>query len=67
MEAMAAGLPIVTTPVYGIAEQVQPSVNALTYQPGDIAGSLARHLVAAGEKDEALRRSMAERSPPGAR
>jgi glycosyltransferase involved in cell wall biosynthesis len=61
MEAMAAGLPIVTTPVYGIAEQVEPSVNALIYQPGDIA-ALARHLTLLAE-DEPLRRSMAERSP----
>jgi glycosyltransferase involved in cell wall biosynthesis len=61
MEAMAAALPIVTTPVYGIAEQVEPSVNAMIYQPGDIA-ALARHLTSMAE-DEALRRSMAERSP----
>jgi hypothetical protein len=58
---MAAGLPIVTTPVNGIAEQVEPSVNALIYRPGDIA-ALARHLTALAE-DEALRRSMAGRSP----
>ncbi len=43
LEAMAAGLPIITTPVFGIAEQVRPRVNALIYQPGDIPG-LARHL-----------------------
>jgi GT2 family glycosyltransferase/glycosyltransferase involved in cell wall biosynthesis len=61
MEAMAAGLPIVTTPVYGIAEQVEPSVNALLYQPGDIA-TLARHLTSLAE-NEALRRLMAARSP----
>ena len=60
LEAMAAGLPIVTTPVFGIAEQVQPEVNALFYRPGDIA-ALAAHLatLAAGEP---LRRSLAERS-----
>src|SRR5262249_11477705 len=46
---------------FGIAEQVQPSVNALIYQPGDIA-TLARHMVTLAE-DEALRRSLAERSP----
>ena len=60
MEAMAAGLPIVTTPVFGIAEQVRPSVNALIYQPGDIA-TLARHL-ASMANDETMRRSMAEGS-----
>ena len=58
---MAAGMPIITTPVYGIAEQVQPSVNALIYQPGDSA-ALAGHLGTLAT-DEALRRSMAERSP----
>ena len=34
---MAYGLPIVTTPVFGIREQVKPGVNALFYEPGDIA------------------------------
>ena len=35
LEAMASGLPIITTPVYGIREQVQENVNALFYKPGD--------------------------------
>lgn len=35
LEAMAAGLPILTTPVYGIAEQVVENVNAFFYQPDD--------------------------------
>lgn len=43
LEAMAAGLPIVTTPVFGIAEQVRPEVNALFYSPGASA-DLAHHL-----------------------
>ena len=60
MEAMAAGLPIVTTPVFGIAEQVRPSVNALTYQPGDFARS-PEHL-ALLVQDEGQRRSLAEAS-----
>jgi glycosyltransferase involved in cell wall biosynthesis len=34
---MAAGLAIITTPVYGIAEQVRENINALFYQPGDWA------------------------------
>ncbi len=37
LEAMAAGLPIITTPVFGIAEQVQENVSALFYEPGDAA------------------------------
>lgn len=35
LEAMAAGLPIITTPVCGIVEQVKENVSALFYQPGD--------------------------------
>jgi glycosyltransferase involved in cell wall biosynthesis len=45
LEAMAAGLPIITTPVFGISEQVKPEVNALIYQPGDarqLAGRLSK-------------------------
>ena len=44
LEAMAAGLPIITTPVFGIAEQVRDSINGLFYHPGDIK-TLVRHLV----------------------
>lgn len=36
MEAMAFGLPIITTPVYGIPELVKHDVNALFYEPGDV-------------------------------
>lgn len=36
LEAMAYGLPCVTTPVFGITEQVIEHVNALYYQPGEI-------------------------------
>ena len=43
LEAMAAGLPIITTPVYGIAEQVRENVNALGYAPGDVQ-ALADHI-----------------------
>jgi glycosyltransferase involved in cell wall biosynthesis len=72
LEAMALGLPIITTPVFGIAEQVRPSYNALTYEPGEIR-TLARHL-AHLVQDERSRRSLAEAStwmlrslPDGAR
>jgi glycosyltransferase involved in cell wall biosynthesis len=37
LEAMTAELPIITTPVFGIAEQVQENVSALFYQPGAAA------------------------------
>ena len=36
LEAMACHLPIVTTPVHGVVEQVAEGENALFYQPGDI-------------------------------
>ncbi|GMV49140.1 MAG: glycosyltransferase [Nitrospira sp.] len=36
LEAMAYGLPIVTTPVFGIREQVREGVNALFYDPGNV-------------------------------
>lgn len=36
LEAMALGLPIVTTNVFGIKEQVVENFNALCYEPGNI-------------------------------
>ena len=36
LEAMERGLPIVTTPVAGIPEQVRRDVNALFHRPGDV-------------------------------
>lgn len=61
LEAMGRGLPIVTTPVYGISEQVRPDVNALIYAPFDTE-TLRRHLETL-IRDGALRRRMAEASP----
>jgi glycosyltransferase involved in cell wall biosynthesis len=43
LEAMYYGLAIVTTPVYGIAEQLNNRISALFYPPGDVA-QLADHL-----------------------
>ena len=43
LEAMAYGLAIVTTPVFGIREQVWEGENAVFYQPGDV-GELAGKL-----------------------
>jgi glycosyltransferase involved in cell wall biosynthesis len=40
---MHFGLALITTPVFGIAEQVRGDVNGLFYQPGDVA-QLAAHL-----------------------
>ena len=61
LEAMAFGLPVVTTPVYGIAEQVRNEVNGLFYQPGDVAG-LAGSLTRLAT-DDALRARLASNAP----
>jgi hypothetical protein len=58
---MACNLPIITTPVFGIAEQIRPGINALTYEPGDVS-TLIRHLDRL-TKDGLLRLSLAECSP----
>ena len=43
MEAMECELPIITTPVFGIAEMVEVGTNCMFYQPGDTK-TLANHL-----------------------
>lgn len=35
LEAMTFGLPVITTPVFGVLEQVSENENALFYEPGD--------------------------------
>jgi glycosyltransferase involved in cell wall biosynthesis len=61
LEAMAFGLPVVSTRVFGIAEQVGENVNALLYEPGD-AARLAAHLQRMID-DDALRAKLAANSP----
>ena len=61
VEAMACGLPIVTTPVFGIPELVRENVNALYYEVGD-----TDELAAAIEQllsNDALRAEFARNSP----
>ena len=58
LEAMAFALPIITTPVFGIREQVQEGVNALFYNPGDhaaMANAMERLIT-----DEGLRKRFSE-------
>ncbi|MDP9132939.1 MAG: glycosyltransferase, partial [Nitrospirota bacterium] len=60
LEAMAYGLPIVTTPVFGIREQVREGVNALFYEPGDSHALAAR--LQSLIQDERLRSCLAAKS-----
>jgi O-antigen biosynthesis protein len=60
LEAMAFGLPIITTPVFGVREQVVEGENALFYPPGD-SRLLARQIEYV-VCDDARRLRMAESS-----
>ncbi len=53
LEAMAYGLPIISTPVFGIREQIRANVNGLFYEPGDIAA--LRIAIARLAQDDVLR------------
>ncbi|EGK85614.1 glycosyltransferase [Microcoleus vaginatus PCC 9802] len=58
LEAMACELPIITTPVFGIREQVRPGINGLFYtpdRPEELAASLHTLL-----EDKSLRQRLAE-------
>jgi glycosyltransferase involved in cell wall biosynthesis len=43
LEAMTYGLPVITTPVFGVLEQVSENENALFFEPGNVA-QLARNM-----------------------
>lgn len=60
LEAMALGLPLVTTPVFGIVEQVRPEVNGLFFSP-DNSLELMEVLERIVE-DDALRKRFGENS-----
>jgi glycosyltransferase involved in cell wall biosynthesis len=60
LEAMAHGLPIISTDVFGIPEQVIDGVNGVLFTPGDVA-ALARH-IDEFIVNEPRRRQMAARS-----
>lgn len=52
LEAMACEVPIVTTPVFGIAEQVSHEFSALTYSPGDVETLSEQMNRLANDRDE---------------
>ncbi|MBE9186852.1 glycosyltransferase [Microcoleus sp. LEGE 07076] len=58
LEAMACDLPIITTPVFGIREQVRPGINGLFYTP-DRPDELVAALMSLLE-DKSLRQQLAE-------
>lgn len=60
LEAMAAGLPVVTTPVGGIPDLVQEPVNGLLVPPGDAAALAAAILRLLADPD--LRQAMGRRN-----
>ena len=60
LEGMACGLPIITTPVFGIPEIVKENFNALFYEPGHIESLGVAIETLLG--NDALRASFAENS-----
>lgn len=60
LEAMAFGLPIITTPVFGVLEQVVEGENACFYSPGD--SSMLAQQMEELVSDRDLRSRMAESS-----
>ncbi|MBU2762681.1 glycosyltransferase [Acidithiobacillus caldus] len=51
LEAMASGLPLITTPVFGIREQIRENINGLFYEAGN-AEALAQALTSLIENDD---------------
>src|SRR5581483_8323090 len=61
-EAMAAGLPVVTTQLRGMADHLVPETNALFVEPGDTAGLTAALERVAGDPDLRSRMGAANRA-----
>ena len=55
LEAMYYGLAIISTPVYGISEQLTDNISALFYEPGDVS-KLASHLSTLASSSETRER-----------
>lgn len=60
LEAMSHGLPMLTTPVFGVLEQLSDGGDALFFEPGDV-GTLACHMRRM-VTDRNLRAQLAQRS-----
>jgi len=60
LEALAFGLPILTTPVFGIAEQLPDPQDAYFYEPGDLR-SLGEKMIQLAQ-EPALRQRLGQRS-----
>ena len=59
LDAWAYGLPVITTPVGGLPDVLNPGINALVNNPGDIE-ALAQNMVKIANDD--IRHSVAEKS-----
>ena len=60
LEALAFGLPIISTPVFGVAEQIPDSTNAFFYAPGDVA-QLGKQMLEMANSPK-VRQQLSERS-----
>jgi glycosyltransferase involved in cell wall biosynthesis len=60
LEAMACGLPIITSRVFGVVEQVRQNQNGLFYKPGDVPGLAAQ--IQRLLEDPDFRRRLADKS-----
>ena len=61
LEAMAFGLPIIGTEIFGVAAQVRPGINGLLYEAGDVRA--LRGAILALVEDSAMRRQLAGHAP----
>ena len=60
LEAMRAGLPIITPPVFGVKEQVVDELNAIVYESGDV--SALKEAIEKMVSDKELRDRMSSQS-----
>ena len=61
LEAMAAGLPLIVTPVGALPEVLQPNTNAIFVEPGDVAGLIKELIQLLRNEDLRIRMGKANR------